>query len=87
MKNVWLLPTVPELERWLARTGFDDVRVVDVTITNTDEQRSTEWMTFDSLAAALDPADPSLTVEGWPAPRRALLTAATPLDEPARGAR
>jgi tRNA (mo5U34)-methyltransferase len=78
MNNVWLLPTVPELERWLTGSGFENLRVVDVTVTNTDEQRSTDWMTFDSLAAALDPADPSLTVEGWPAPRRALLSAVAP---------
>jgi tRNA (mo5U34)-methyltransferase len=78
MRNVWFLPTVPELERWLVRTGFEDLRVVDVTVTNTGEQRRTEWMTFDSLAAALDPADPSRTVEGWPAPRRALFTAVAP---------
>ena len=78
MKNVWLLPTVPELENWLDRTGLVDVRIVDVTPTSTDEQRRTEWMTFDSLAAALDPHDPGRTVEGWPAPRRALLTAVSP---------
>ncbi len=78
MKNVWLLPTVPALENWLDRTGLVDVRIVDVTPTSTDEQRRTEWMTFDSLAAALDPDDPCRTIEGWPAPRRALLTAVSP---------
>ena len=40
-----------------------------------DEQRSTEWMRFDSLASALDPNDSGRTVEGWPAPERALLLA------------
>lgn len=78
MKNVWLLPTVPELETWLARTGYRDVRLVDVTPTTPGEQRRTAWMTFESLADALDPADPSRTVEGWPAPRRAVLTANAP---------
>ncbi len=78
MKNVWLLPTIAELETWLARTGYKDLDVVDTSITTTDEQRSTEWMSFESLAEALDPNDPSKTVEGWPAPRRVVVTATSP---------
>lgn len=75
MKNVWLLPTMPELLTWLGRTGYRDIRPVDETDTTADEQRSTGWMPYESLADALDPADASQTVEGWPAPRRAVLTA------------
>ena len=75
MRNVWLLPTVPQLARWLEETGYEDIDVVDTSVTTTDEQRSTEWMTFESLDEALDPANPDLTVEGWPAPRRVVLTA------------
>lgn len=75
MKNVWLLPGIPELLTWLGRTGFTDVQVADLARTTPDEQRSTEWMPFESLAEALDPEDRSLTVEGWPAPHRAVLTA------------
>ncbi len=78
MKNVWLLPTIAELETWLARTGYKDLNLVDTSITTTDEQRSTEWMSFESLAEALDPDDPSKTVEGWPAPRRVVVTATSP---------
>lgn len=78
MKNVWLLPTVAELETWLRRTRFRDVAIVDTAVTTVAEQRRTEWMTFDSLADALSPGDPSLTVEGWPAPRRVIATATAP---------
>jgi tRNA (mo5U34)-methyltransferase len=78
MKNVWLLPTLNELCTWLDRTGFRRVRAGDVSLTTSDEQRRTEWMTSDSLADALDPADPALTIEGWPAPRRAVITATAP---------
>jgi tRNA (mo5U34)-methyltransferase len=78
MKNVWLLPTLSELDTWLDRTGFRDVQVVDVSLTTSDEQRRTEWMTYESLADALDPADPARTIEGWPAPRRAVITATAP---------
>ena len=78
MRNVWLLPTVAELTTWLQRSGFVDVEIIDKSVTTVDEQRSTEWMTFESLAEALDPADPSRTVEGWPAPRRVIAIANAP---------
>ncbi|SVC37318.1 uncharacterized protein METZ01_LOCUS290172, partial [marine metagenome] len=41
MRNVWHLPTVLALKEWLSETGFIDARVVDVTVTSTDEQRAT----------------------------------------------
>ena len=75
MRNVWSLPTVPQLVRWLEETEFDAITVVDTSVTTTDEQRSTPWMTFDSLEQALDPEDASRTIEGWPAPRRVVVTA------------
>lgn len=78
MKNVWLLPTIAELTTWLTRTRFRDVAVVDTALTTVDEQRSTEWMTFESLADALSPDDAARTVEGWPAPRRVVVTATAP---------
>ncbi|MEJ2297555.1 MAG: tRNA 5-methoxyuridine(34)/uridine 5-oxyacetic acid(34) synthase CmoB [Woeseiaceae bacterium] len=77
MRNVWSLPTVPQLTSWLRETGFNDIDVVDTSVTSTGEQRRTEWMTFESLQEALDPDDPSRTIEGWPAPRRVVVTATT----------
>jgi tRNA (mo5U34)-methyltransferase len=78
MKNVWLLPTLSELTTWLRRTGYRDVEIIDTAVTTTAEQRSTEWMPFESLAEALDPENPDRTVEGWPAPRRVVVTATAP---------
>ena len=78
MRNVWLLPTIAELTTWMERTGYRDIEIVDTSITTTEEQRSTEWMTFESLREALDPDDPSKTVEGWPSPRRVIVTATIP---------
>lgn len=75
MRNVWFLPAVAALEGWLSRCGFSQVRTVDVSATGVDEQRRTDWMQFQSLADFLDPADHSRTIEGLPAPRRALLLA------------
>ena len=78
MKNVWLLPTVSELQTWLERTGYREIEIVDASVTTVDEQRSTEWMPFESLAEALDPDDVSRTIEGLPAPRRIVATATAP---------
>ncbi len=78
MKNVWLLPTLAELETWLKRTGYRDIEIVDESTTTTDEQRTTEWMPYESLAEALDPERPGRTIEGWPAPRRVVVTATSP---------
>jgi tRNA (mo5U34)-methyltransferase len=78
MRNVWLLPTVAELETWLRRCGFRSIAVTDRTRTTTDEQRTTRWMPFESLREALDPDDPAMTVEGWPAPRRVVVIAKVP---------
>lgn len=75
MRNVWFLPSVAALTVWLERAGFRDVRCVDVTATTPAEQRSTDWMPFESLDRALDPDDPGRTVEGHPAPLRAILLA------------
>ena len=72
MRNVWFIPSVPMLERWLARAGFRNIQCIDVSTTTAEEQRSTEWMRFESLADFLDPADPGRTIEGYPAPRRAI---------------
>jgi tRNA (mo5U34)-methyltransferase len=75
MGNVWFIPSAAMLVRWLEKLGFRKSRLVDVNRTSTEEQRSTEWMTFHSLANFLDPYDPGKTVEGYPAPRRAIVTA------------
>lgn len=78
MPNVYFLPSSKALAHWLERCGFEDVRVVDEAPTSLAEQRSTEWMTFHSLADFLDPEDATLTLEGYPAPRRAVLVARKP---------
>lgn len=75
MTNVYFLPTVRCLANWLRRSGFTDVRCVDVTRTTSAEQRQTEWIQTESLADFLDPADFSRTIEGYPAPVRAILVA------------
>ena len=78
MGNVWFLPSPEALKLWLSKVGFADIQLIDVSQTSIEEQRSTDWMTFHSLLNFLDPKDRNKTIEGHPAPRRAILTAQLP---------
>ncbi|MGH8500687.1 MAG: tRNA 5-methoxyuridine(34)/uridine 5-oxyacetic acid(34) synthase CmoB, partial [Methylococcales bacterium] len=78
MRNVWFIPSCQTLLLWLKRSGFKNIRLIDVTTTTSEEQRSTEWMRFHSLAEFLDPNDKRLTREGLPAPQRAIAIANKP---------
>ncbi len=75
MRNVWFLPSAPTLISWLKKCGFKSPRLVDSNTTSLDEQRSTEWMHFQSLPDFLDPIDKTKTVEGHPAPLRGVFIA------------
>lgn len=78
MRNVWFLPSVKELQHWMERCGLNNVRCVDLNQTSIEEQRSTDWMQWNSLPDFLDPEDPNKTVEGYPAPLRAVMVANKP---------
>ncbi len=78
MGNVWFIPSCPTLDSWLHKVGFKHIHLVDVATTTLEEQRATDWMTFYSLQDYLAPDDPSKTVEGYPAPKRAIFTAIAP---------
>ncbi len=75
MRNVWFIPSVLALERWLNRCGFRNVRIVDVSPTTIDEQRRTDWMPYESLVDFVDRDYPCRTVEGYPSPVRAVAIA------------
>lgn len=75
MKNVWAVPGTDRLVDWVADAGFKDIELASAVRTTLEEQRSTGWMQFESLVEALDPADQEKTLEGHPAPVRALLIA------------
>jgi tRNA (mo5U34)-methyltransferase len=75
MRNVWFIPSPDALLSWLVRCGFRQGRLVDVTATTPEEQRSTPWMRFQSLRDFLDPEDPTRTLEGYPAPLRGIFVA------------
>lgn len=75
MRNVHAIPSCLRVERWLGATGFTDIRLVDRTPTTCAEQRATDWMTGQSLVDFLDPKDIRRTIEGYPAPVRAVFVA------------
>ena len=75
MPNIWFLPSLLELEHWLERCGFKHINCINQSRTKPDEQRSTAWMTYHSLQDFLDPDDQTKTIEGYPAPLRAIVTA------------
>lgn len=78
MRNVRAVPSTGTALRWLRAAGFKNARCVDVTATTVAEQRSTDWMTSQSLADFLDPVDPGRTIEGYPAPVRGVFIATAP---------
>jgi tRNA (mo5U34)-methyltransferase len=75
MRNVWFLPSAATLCQWMRRLGFKNVRIVEQNYTSLDEQKATDWMSFNSLKDFLDPNDITKTIEGHPAPLRATIIA------------
>ncbi len=75
MRNVKNIPSVSLLREWLSENGFSDIKLVDISVTTTEEQRRTDWMKYESLTDFLDANDNTKTIEGYPAPKRAILIA------------
>lgn len=75
MHNVYAVPSVLTLESWIKKAGFSDINVIDIHQTASDEQRTTSWMRFESLKDFLNPSNSNQTIEGHPAPQRALIIA------------
>lgn len=75
MRNVWFIPSCDTLKSWLTRCGFTNIRLIDVSKTTIEEQRSTEWMQSQSLQDFLQSDNHDLTVEGLPAPVRGIILA------------
>lgn len=78
MNNVWFIPSPQAMLAWLNKAGFANARVVDRCRTTLSEQRRTEWMPGESLEMCLDKDNDTLTIEGHPAPERAVFVADRP---------
>ncbi len=75
MRNVFFIPDLLAMESWLKRAGFSNIRCIDISKTSLDEQRKTKWIQTETLKDFLDPKDDTKTIEGYPAPVRAIFMA------------
>ena len=73
--NIYFIPTISALKNWLTRAGFENIEVIAITTTTSEEQRKTKWSFDQSLEDFLDPLDSSKTIEGYPAPKRVYMKA------------
>ncbi len=69
-RGIWFLPTQSCLENWIARAGFNQINCFFAEPLSIQEQRRTPWADIESLQQFLDPKNPHLTIEGYPAPWR-----------------
>ncbi len=74
MRNVYCLPSENTLRTWLEDEAFKNIKLLDITKTTSKEQRATHWIgnNTQSLKDFLDPNNSNLTIEGLPAPKRAI---------------
>jgi len=73
--NIYFIPTIKALSNWLRRAGFKKIELLCIKKTDLNEQRKTNWIDSQSLENFLDPINPNLTIEGYPAPKRAYIKA------------
>lgn len=76
--GTWFVPTQSCLIHWLQRAGFREVDLFYAKRLTSEEQRRTVWAPYESLEDFLHPDNPSLTVEGYPAPWRFYVHAKKP---------
>lgn len=71
--GTYFVPTGKCLYNWMKKAGFVNIDFFCSHPMSALEQRRTEWMTFESYSDFIDPGNPHLTVEGYPAPVRIFL--------------
>jgi tRNA (mo5U34)-methyltransferase len=75
MRNAWMIPSPVALKNIVERAGLENAQLHQFGPLSVQEQRRTRLAPYESLADFLDPADPSKTVEGYPAPHTAAVVA------------
>lgn len=76
--GTYFVPTANCLKNWMLRAGFTEVEIFFSHPMSSDEQRRTDWMTFESYEDFIDPRNPAVTIEGYPAPLRVFLKGKVP---------
>ena len=70
MPNVHFVHTDNGCKSIFRNLGLQVHAESDLAVTNDNEQRSTKWMPFKSFESALNLQNKSITIEGYPAPKR-----------------
>ncbi len=78
MRNVWSIPSPSKVRSWLECCGYKNIHLHNQKRTTVQEQRATAWMSNHSLVNFLDPNNLNKTIEGYPAPVRAVFSATKP---------
>lgn len=68
--GTYFVPTGNCLSNWMRKAGFIDTHLFSAHSMSSEEQRRTDWMVFESYDDFIDPGNPQLTIEGYPAPWR-----------------
>ncbi len=68
--GTYFVPTGSCLCNWMKKAGFKNINLFCSHPMSGKEQRRTDWMTFESYEDFIEPGNPRLTVEGYPAPCR-----------------
>jgi len=75
MPNVWFIPSELLLIDMLHRCNFSNIKVLDRNQTTAAEQCATQYCNEQSLQHFLHSQNEQLTIEGYPRPKRIVITA------------
>jgi len=75
MRNVWSIPSIAMVEKWLLELGFSNPICVNLSTTTPAEQKTSKLMPYNSLIDGLDPRNSKLTIEGYERPTRGVFLA------------
>ncbi|MEC9247971.1 MAG: tRNA 5-methoxyuridine(34)/uridine 5-oxyacetic acid(34) synthase CmoB [Pseudomonadota bacterium] len=78
MRNVWSIPSQKLVKNWLIELGFCNPRCINQTTTTLCEQKTTEFMPYNSLQESLSALDSTKTLEGFDRPVRGIFLATIP---------
>ncbi|MFH0783630.1 MAG: tRNA 5-methoxyuridine(34)/uridine 5-oxyacetic acid(34) synthase CmoB [Pseudomonadota bacterium] len=68
--GTYFVPTGACLRNWMEKAGFTNIELFCRHPMSGNEQRRTDWMVFESYDDFINPDNPTMTVEGYPAPWR-----------------
>lgn len=74
-RNVYQVPSVHAMVSMCKNSGFHNVEILFERPSSIEEQRRTEYAPYESLSDFLDSDDPTKTIEGYLAPKRAVVLA------------